>query len=69
MTYQYQFKDHADEKITVNNIYDEKGGLITIALDTKLTLIQNMQAYYKKYDKLKRSVEMLKIQIKRCRKR
>ena len=68
MTYQYQFKDHADEKIIVNNIYDENGGLITIALDTKLTLIQNMQAYYKKYDKLKRSVEMLKIQIKRCQK-
>ena len=68
MTYQYQFKDHQDSKITVPNIYDENGGNIIINLDTKLTLIQNMQAYYKKYDKLKRSVDMLNIQIKRCAK-
>ena len=68
MTYQYQFKDHQDKEISVANIYDENYAPITIALDTKLTLIQNMQAYYKKYDKLKRSTQMLEIQIKRCQK-
>lgn len=68
MTYQYQFKDHQDKEISVANIYDENYTPITIALDTKLTLIQNMQAYYKKYDKLKRSTDMLTIQINRCKK-
>lgn len=68
MTYQYQFTDHKDTQITVNNIYDENLGTITISLDPKLTIIQNMQAYYKKYDKLKRSTEILAIQIKRCQK-
>lgn len=68
MTYQYQFTDHEDTQITVNNIYDENLGTITISLDPKLTIIQNMQAYYKKYDKLKRSTEMLAMQIKRCQK-
>lgn len=67
MTYQYQFVDHKDREISVPDIYDENGGMIKIALDTKLTLIQNAQAYYKKYDKLKRSQEMLQIQIKHCR--
>lgn len=66
MTYQYQFKDHADKEISVPNIYDENGTLIKIALDTKLTLIQNAQAYYKKYDKLKRSQEMVQVQINHC---
>ena len=66
MTYQHQFKDHQDSEISVPNIYDENGAIIKIALDTKLTLIQNAQNYYKKYDKLKRSKEMLEIQIKRC---
>ncbi|MBM6833127.1 Rqc2 family fibronectin-binding protein [Megamonas hypermegale] len=66
MTYQYQFTDHKDKEISVPNIYDENGALIKITLDTKLTLIQNAQAYYKKYDKLKRSQEMLQIQIKQC---
>ena len=66
MTYQYQFKDHADKEISVPDIYDENGTLIKIALDTKLTLIQNAQAYYKKYDKLKRSQEMVQVQINHC---
>ena len=66
MTYQYQFKDHADKEISVPNIYDENGTLIKIALDTKLTIIQNVQAYYKKYDKLKRSQEMVQVQINHC---
>lgn len=67
MTYQYQFKDHQDSEIAVPNIYDENAAILKIALDTKLTLIQNAQNYYKKYDKLKRSKEMLEIQIKHCK--
>ena len=67
MTYQYQFKDHADTQITVPNIYDENGAMLKITLDPKLTVIQNAQAYYKKYDKLKRSKDMLEIQIQNCK--
>lgn len=66
MTYHYQFTDHKDKEISVPNIYDENGAIIKITLDTKLTLIQNAQAYYKKYDKLKRSQEMVQIQINHC---
>ncbi len=66
MTYQYQFQDHHDNEISVPDIYDENGTVIKIALDTKLTLMQNAQAYYKKYDKLKRSKEMIETQLKHC---
>lgn len=66
MTYQYQFKDHEDTQITVPNIYDENGAMLKITMDPKLTVIQNAQAYYKKYDKLKRSKDMLEIQINNC---
>lgn len=66
MTYQYQFTDHADSEITVANIYSETGKTITIPLDQRYTLIQNMQACYKKYDKLKRAQELLRTQRREC---
>lgn len=66
MTYQYQFQDHVDSEITVANIYSETGETITIPLDQRYTLIQNMQACYKKYDKLKRAQELLRIQRREC---
>ena len=66
MTYQYQFTDHADREITVADIYSETGETITIPLDQRYTLIQNMQACYKKYDKLKRAQELLRIQHREC---
>lgn len=66
MTYQYQLQNHADSEITVANIYSESGEKITIPLDKRLTIIQNMQACYKKYDKLKRAQELLKIQRQEC---
>ena len=66
MTYQYQYQDHADAEITVTDIYSEDGGQITIPLDQRLTLVQNMQACYKKYDKLKRAQELLREQQKKC---
>ena len=64
-TYRYQFKDHADDEIFVNNIYD--GEKISIPLDRRLTIAANVQACYKKYDKLKRSTKFIAEQIKLCR--
>ena len=64
-TYRYQFKDHADDEITVENIYD--GEKISIPLDRRLTIAANVQACYKKYDKLKRSTKFIAEQIELCR--
>lgn len=64
-TYRYQFKDHADDLITVQNIYD--GAEISIPLDKRLTISANIQACYKKYDKLKRSTKFIAEQIRICR--
>ena len=64
-TYRYQFKDHADDAITVDNIYG--GEKISIPLDRRLTIAANVQACYKKYDKLKRSTKFIAAQIALCR--
>lgn len=66
MTYQYQYNDHEDAEITVANIYSETGEEITIPLDQRFTIIQNMQLCYKKYDKLKRAQELLQVQRQEC---
>ncbi len=66
MACHYQFKDHADDEITVTDIYSEDGASITIPLDRRLTLIQNMQACYKKYDKFKRAQTLLLEQLEKC---
>lgn len=66
MTYQYQFKDHADKEITVADIYSESGETITIPLDQRFSIVQNMQACYKKYDKLKRGRQLLRQQRQEC---
>lgn len=65
-TYRYQLKDHADDEITVANIYSETGEEITIPLDRKITINANVQAFYKKYDKLKRSAHHIIEQIDKC---
>ena len=65
-TYRYQFKDHADDLITVDNIYD--GQKLSISLDRRLTIAANVQAFYKRYDKLKRSTKFITEQIDLCRK-
>ncbi len=67
MTYQYTFKDHADKEITVSNIYSENNESLTIALDTRISVIKNMQVYYRKYDKFKRAQSLLLVQINECR--
>ena len=64
-TYRYQFKDHADDEIIVDNIYD--GEKISIPLDRRLTIAANVQTFYKKYDKLKRSTKFIAEQIELCR--
>ena len=66
MTYQYNYRDHADDEITVANIYSETGEPLTIPLDRRIGIIANMQAYYKKYDKLKRARQLLAIQQEHC---
>ena len=66
-TYRYNFKDHADEEIFVTNIYSEVGEKISITLDKKLTIAANVQNFYKKYDKLKRSTQHINEQIKKCK--
>lgn len=65
-TYRYQFKDHADEKIFVPNIYSEIGEKISILLDRKITIAANVQNFYKKYDKLKRAKNFIAEQIQKC---
>ncbi|MBR5913644.1 MAG: NFACT family protein [Selenomonadaceae bacterium] len=66
-TYRYQFQDHADDFITVQNIYSEIGEEIKIPLDKKITINANVQTFYKKYDKLKRSAHHILEQIDKCR--
>ena len=66
MTYQYNYQDHADDAITVANIYSDTGEMLTIPLDRRIGIIQNMQAYYKKYDKLKRAKHLLAVQQEHC---
>lgn len=66
-TYRYRFADHADDKISVPNIYSETGEEISIPLDRRITIAANVQACYKKYDKLKRSTKFIAAQIELCR--
>ena len=66
MTYQYELTDHADAEVTVPDIYSETGATITIPLDQRTTIIGNMQACYKKYDKLKRAQSLLALQEDAC---
>lgn len=66
MTYQYQFQDRKDKEITVPNIYDEAGAPISIKMDQRLSLMENIQAYYKKYDKLKRGKVLMEQQLQSC---
>ena len=67
LTYQYNLKDHAGDEVEVVNIYSESGEMITIPLDRRITIAANVQAFYKKYDKLKRGAEYINNQIKLCR--
>ncbi len=50
------------------NYYDEAGGTIRISLDAQLTPAQNAQAYYRRYQKQKRTLEALAPQEAETRK-
>ncbi len=51
------------KEITVENYYDENLEKVTISLDEFKTPSQNVQSYFKKYNKMKRSEEMAEKQI------
>lgn len=67
MAFGGNFADHADERVTVKNIYSATGENIDIELDRRLTIVGNMQAYYRKYNKLKRAQNLLREQADKCR--
>jgi len=67
MTYQYTLTDHADKELTVIDIYSSDGNSITIPLDQRLTVNQNIQAMYHRYSKLKRGQGLTRQQIDTCR--
>lgn len=52
------------DRLKAVNYYDENMPEITIALDPKLTPAQNAQKYYKRYAKLKRTLDALSVQKK-----
>lgn len=60
-TYGYNV-DPKDKKLTALNYYN--GEEIDIALDPNLTMAENAQKYFSKYNKLKRTHEALSVQIK-----
>ena len=65
-TYQHQLSDHHDEEVCLPDVYAEDGANLTIALDRRLTVRQNIQDYYKKYGKLRRAETLLTEQITVC---
>lgn len=70
MTYQYQIEMTSTIlEIDLPNIYADvpEENIVSIALNPRLSLIQNIQAYYNKYSKLKRAQESLKLQVVQCK--
>jgi predicted ribosome quality control (RQC) complex YloA/Tae2 family protein len=61
--YMHQIK-RGDTSIEVVNYYDEDSSTLEIALDPRATANQNAQAYFKKYNKAKKSIEVIEAQIK-----
>lgn len=54
-------------QITLNNYYDENKP-ITIPLDTRISIQKNVAKYYKKYNKLKNTLDICSIQKKEAEK-
>jgi len=50
-------------EVTVENFYDENMAAITIPLDEALNGNENAQAYFKKYNKVKKSIPILTAQL------
>ncbi|MET3288215.1 UNVERIFIED_CONTAM: putative ribosome quality control (RQC) complex YloA/Tae2 family protein [Brevibacillus sp. OAP136] len=53
-----------DTVLSAVNWYDEAGGTIDIPLDPLLTPSENLQAYFKKYNKAKNSLQFVEEQIR-----
>ncbi|RNB79291.1 Rqc2 family fibronectin-binding protein [Brevibacillus panacihumi] len=62
----HQIKRGDKELVTVN-WYDEAGGTITIPLDPLKTPSENLQSYYKRYNKAKNSIQVVSEQIEQAR--
>jgi len=62
----HQIKRGDKELVTVN-WYDEAGGTITIPLDPLKTPSENLQAYYKRYNKAKNSIQVVNEQVEQAR--
>ncbi|WP_314304238.1 NFACT RNA binding domain-containing protein [Brevibacillus parabrevis] len=62
----HQMKRGDTELVTVN-WYDEAGGTITIPLDPLKTPSENLQAYYKRYNKAKNSLQIVSEQIEQAK--
>ncbi|EST52710.1 hypothetical protein T458_17305 [Brevibacillus panacihumi W25] len=62
----HQIKRGDKELVTVN-WYDEAGGTITIPLDPLKTPSENLQSYYKRYNKAKNSIQVVNEQIEQAR--
>ncbi|MBU5487550.1 NFACT family protein [Clostridium sp. MSJ-8] len=58
----YSFKK-GDKEISLNNFFVEDSPLITISLDENKTPSENVQRYYKKYNKMKKSEIMATQQL------
>ncbi|CUH94201.1 hypothetical protein P22_0267 [Propionispora sp. 2/2-37] len=59
--------DQGSSKTVLTDFYSTVPATITIPLDPSLSASQNAQAYYAKYNKLKRAQTSLTIQITQCR--
>jgi predicted ribosome quality control (RQC) complex YloA/Tae2 family protein len=55
-----------DSQLVAVNWYDESGGTVTIPLDPLKSPSENLQAYYKRYNKAKGSVQIVTEQIARA---
>lgn len=56
--------DRGMNKAEVHNFYEEEAPLITVPLDTQKTPSENAQHYFKKYNKLKNSIQYIHQQLK-----
>ncbi|MCF6137046.1 Rqc2 family fibronectin-binding protein [Pseudalkalibacillus berkeleyi] len=56
--------DRGMNKAEVQNFYEEEAPLITVPLDTQKTPSENAQHYFKKYNKLKNSIQYIQQQLK-----
>ncbi len=63
----YQDISHHPTSITAIDYYDENCSEIEIAIDPTISLADNAQKYYAKYNKLKRAQTMLEEQQSTCR--